>query len=403
MLSLAGASALVSGGMVGAQDAEAPEAEVVAEAASTDVPAETATTEAAAEEEAMPSASAETSDTGAEETASEGSAVSAEASAVAAVVGVDAADTPEATSVLADDEELNEVTERFSGRPVSLSGSVSYSQPVIADETPQNEQMMSYRLMTRFDLGSGLFADLSGGFNQAFVAEVDETGYELNDTSVRVGYKHSPSLDAIGLKDKTVTLRYEGGFILPTSRTSIIQDMRFAAQARATVLHNVVHKLNVGVAVDGQYRNYQYSTRELGGSNTKFVLGARLLAHETVYADNRVGAFVVSGSVGTSYRFKYAGPSSYEDAGTTFDDPVYAFEVAGLSDSDFSGARSDDAPIVQTFAWGLGLDYTPPVYDFLSLSVGMEHGQPTVINGVLNTFAFKREITQMSFSLSATY
>jgi hypothetical protein len=259
-------------------------------------------------------------------------------------------------------------------RPYKLGASAQFRSLVIRDEDPRNDELMIYSLKGTGMLTDKLSIGIRMGLSQRFVAEPDESGFRFQDTSVGLGYD-----TPVDLGHYKLDLHHSLSAYVPTSRASQEQDLYVAPQYSFDASIEVLKGLTVGLSPSIQYRFHKYAERAGidGGMNTRVRYSIHAGVDYALLESPGLGNIGVGASAGTEYDQLYASRESY------------------------TSSESDQSVIQQNYDWEAHLQYAP--FKNISVAAAIEHGGPVLRDGIVNTFFFHREETEMAFTLAGSY
>ena len=265
-----------------------------------------------------------------------------------------------------------------STRPFGVAGGLQWRQLAVADQDPANNQYLLFFLAGSYRLPWNLSAVAQLGATQKFVAEEGETGFFFQDMALGLGYKHTLPLPRLGQLDK-VSLGHQLLFYLPTSRASWNQDLILAPQWKTVASVSALSILSLDLEGFFQYRFHRYADRvgPGGGLNTRLVLGGALRGNVDIWEWKSWGKLRGGVEGSCSWVLKYPSRDSYE------------------------ASVSDQAPWFQGYGWATYLDYAPRSY--VSFRLALEQGGNVLREGIVNTFLFHRDETELSFGATFTY
>lgn len=306
-------------------------------------------------------------------------------------------DSAEARSEQASDEAVSapsqpkpgeaqaEVSAVAEGGDFSVSAALEYRSLVVVDPDPANDRHVVLAIKAEARPFEATTAFVRAGLLRRFWAEVGESGFFLQDLALGATYSHALRLDRLRIP-RELSLHYLGQVYLPTSRASLTQSLYAAPDLRGTASVEVLPRLTAGLSAHFQYRFHKYAERAglFGGMNTQYLLGGQLFAGYQVWSSERFGDVELEASGSTTYLRKYASREAY------------------LSEA------SDAAPLFQQYGWGVSATYRAPSrwvapLEGLTFSLGIDHGGSVLRDGIVNTFLFHRDETELVAALSGTY
>lgn len=290
------------------------------------------------------------------------------------------------------------------GAPLRISAAAQLRTLAIGDVDPSNDTYVVYKAGASYRFKDKLKALASLTLTERFVREPSETGFSLGDLVLSATYDHSATLPAwniawLGGRELSLTQRLN--LYLPTSDDSRDQALVFAPEAKSTVATEVLPGLTAGTEGWFQYRWHRYAERQGPGGTplTRFVLGLAAFAEYEIFEHATYGKWSASADVYTFYAQRHGSRETY-DGGSLTGNPVLDdfFDPA-----DLSGDPSSRAPWNQGYGWDLAVTYTPTQADWLTATLALEHGARLLRGGVVNTFVFKREDTEVALGVSARF
>jgi hypothetical protein len=260
-----------------------------------------------------------------------------------------------------------------------VAGRAQLRMLAVMDETPANDLGMIWNVESGYQVIPTGVAFMRAGVLQRFVDYDSYPAIRLQDTLI--GFKLFQELDpkSVGLETKSLDLEHRLQFYLPTSIASQRQDLYLAPEYVGKATLGVTEELTFELQLRGQYRFHRYAERQGPGAglNTQLVLGASLNAEYAAFEHERYGNVVVGIDGGTSSVKRYPSRESFESE------------------------TSDQAPWFQSYSWDVYASYVPIAQ--LAFTLSLEQGGPVLRDGVVNTFFFKREETQLVFTVDAKY
>ncbi len=263
-------------------------------------------------------------------------------------------------------------------RAYQLSAYSQFRTLATVDETPANDRYVLYGIRGDVRLEPTLSVFTSMGLTQNFVAEPDESGWQLQDWVIGVDYLHRMPLSGLGI-DRDLAFSHRLQLFLPTSRQSRAQDLYLATQNTHRARINITDELVTGLDFSFQYRWHEYAERAgySGGLNTRLILGGAAVVEYTLLDDEDFGVLLLGVDARTRYLLRYQSRDSYQ------------------SDA------SDQAPWMQDYGWDAYLYYFP--IPQLIFAVSLEHNGQVLRNGVVNTFFTHRDETELAFLVMGRY
>jgi hypothetical protein len=269
-------------------------------------------------------------------------------------------------------------------KPWKVGASVTFSRLVVGDDDPENDMALTYGAKAS-GKAAGVTAFLGVGLRSVFT---DATGIppdRLQDTRVGASYATPVELGD-GLE---LGIKHQLELFLPTSTVSQKRDLYVAPMASVSLGMEPIEGLSVGLSPHFRYRFHGTALRHGGSANVQYDTGVHVDADYTL-ALGKFGDLTAGFSTGTVWVHKYDAPSNADIAA---DDLISGSATASLP--------NDTEQTFQTYDYEVHLAYTPLPY--ASLSVGLEQGGGVLRNGVVNTFLFHRDETQLVVSLSGSY
>jgi hypothetical protein len=269
-------------------------------------------------------------------------------------------------------------------RPYKIGANVEYRGLAVWDETRRNDQAFNYRLKGRYYLPKDLLpvpldVRLGLGLNQRFVAEGEESGFRLHDTSFFLHTSHDLDLLQLGLP-RPIEWQHFLGVYAPTSRTSYNNSLIVAPMARTQGRYEVLPQIYVGLDASFQYLWYQYAEAAGidGGMNSQLVFGGGPVVEASLPLPQPLfGELVVSGDVWTEYDKHYGSRESYET------------DV------------SSQAAWFQSYGWDVSVGWSPTAWLFAA--VGVEQNSRVLRDGIINPQFAHRDETEFTLVVEAWY
>lgn len=258
--------------------------------------------------------------------------------------------------------------------PVTTLVFGQFRQLAVVDEDPANGMTAVYAVRAQGRLTNSLSVFLTGGVIQRFVAEPEESGFNLLDSRIGVAWRTPVDLGG----GKRLGILNELSVFMPTSRNSQLQDMIAAPQARVQFMFSPLKDTTVAISPRFRYRFHEFAERAglQGDMNVQLDTGIRGGLDYTVYRNKSIGSFGVGASAGTTYFKNYDSREGYE--------------------SQFS----DQGAWGQVYDWEAHVTYSVKMFNF---AVSVEQGGNVLRNGVVNTFFAHRDETEMVLSAFAMF
>lgn len=264
-------------------------------------------------------------------------------------------------------------------------GAIAYFRSLLLDEDPRNGMALIYEANVAarvFDEGT---AYIAAGLYEGFTTVEGESGFLLQDTAV--GLRYATPVDLGSGRELGVV--HDARLYLPTSRASQNQDLYVAPMMRLVLSTEVVPGLTLGVIPHFRYRFHGTAMRYGGQANTQFDTGLR---GGLDYSLDLGGAGTIDAgfSVGSVWLHRYDSPSQAEQ-----DDAVH--ELQPMVDV----YVDDTEQTFQAYDYEVHVGYTPVKY--LTIGLGLEQGGSVLRDGVVNTYLFHRDETELVASVSGRY
>lgn len=271
-------------------------------------------------------------------------------------------------------------------RPWSVGASVTFSRLVVGDEDPENDMALVYEA-TASGKYEGVTGFIAGGMLEQFSEEEGESPFELQDT--RIGAAYGTPV-AVG-EDLELGIMHQLQLFLPTSQASQRRDLIMAPMATVTFSMEVIEGLGVSLVPHFRYRFHGEAETHGGGGNVQFDTGAHLGVDYTL-ALGDFGEVTAGLSGGSVWVHKYDARTDAE-----LQEEIDRFDIGSARPS----LSNDTDQNFQTYDYEVHVAYTPLKY--ATLTVAMEQGGGVLRSGVVNTFLFHRDETQLVVSLSGRY
>ena len=258
--------------------------------------------------------------------------------------------------------------------PVTTLLFVQHRQLAVVDDDPANDHLTVWAARAQGRLATGLSVFLTGGLVQRFVAEEGESPFRLLDS--RIGLAWRTPVDLGG--GKKLGILNELSVFLPTSRTSQLQDIIAAPQARVQFMFQPVKGLSLALSPRFRYRFHTFAERAglNANMNVQIDTGVRAGIDYTAIRFEKAGSIGVGTSTGTTYIRKYDSRES------------------------FTSEQSDQGVWLQVYDWEAHVTYSVSMFNF---AVSVEQGGNVLRNGVVNTFFAQRDETELVFSAFAMF
>lgn len=258
----------------------------------------------------------------------------------------------------------------------AVQGGAEYRGLVVFDQDRANDHAMLYFAQGQWKPLDGLTTFLRVGVMQQFSVEEGESPFFLQDTSLGASASWTAKVPQV---DREVTVAGTLQAYLPTSRASQYQELYVAPELRLSASTHAFWRVDVGLDGRAQYRFHRYAERAGpgGGMNTRTVLSLRPWASVLLWDFQEYGKLSASADYSRSFVLRYGSRETY------------------LSEA------SEAAPWFNTYGWGAALSYQP--HPMLSASLSISQGGSVLRNGIVNTFAFHRDETELGLGLSARY
>ena len=243
------------------------------------------------------------------------------------------------------------------GRSYKLFVGSELRTAAVLDEDPANDIRWEWLFGGTMELLPGFSAFGFLPLVQLFSVEEGEAPFRLQDFRMGATYfKPIPmNLGPVG----TLYTKQGLSVLLPMSRESLAQDMRFALELSSRETLELFKDLTVGARGLGRYYNYGYAERNglEGGMNTKFVTMLGGFVEYSLELPSIIpGYFSFGGGMNTQWLRKYDSASNYE------------------------AEKSSTGFWAQKYGWLTYVDYTPLKY--VTVSLGYEHGGGVLKNGI---------------------
>ncbi len=244
-----------------------------------------------------------------------------------------------------------------SDKAYSLVLSSQLRTAAVLDEDPSNDVRWEWLAGGRLEFVPDWSVFASFPMVQLFSVEEGESAFRLRDFRFGATFFKVLPLEVGPLSN--LYAKQDLRVFVPTSRESLAQDMRFALELSSKETLELEGGFTLGLNVLGRYYNFAYAERNglLGGMNPKFLGLFGGFAEYTLELPAQIpGHLSVGGGLSTRWLRKYD------------------------SSSDFESALSSTGFWQQNYGWSAYVDYTP--WDYLSVSVGYEHGENVLKNGI---------------------
>lgn len=272
------------------------------------------------------------------------------------------------------------------GRAYKLFIGSELRSAALLDDDPANDIRWEWLLGGTLEMLPGLSAFGFLPFEQRFSVDEGESSFRLQDLKLGATYFRPVALN-YGPVGNLYT-KQSLSVLLPMSRQSLAQDMRFALELSSRETVELFEDLTVGARVSGRYYNFAFAEQNglKGGMNKKFMT---MVGWYAEYALDELpfvpGYFSLGIGLESSWLRKYDSASDY---------------VAQTSSTGFWK---------QSYGWMTYLDYTPLQY--LTASLGYEHGASVRKSGIamygsIDTFVqsiVDRDRTEFFFRVTGRY
>ncbi len=289
-----------------------------------------------------------------------------------------------ASAYAAEDELATEAKVEAPKKPWKVGASVTFSRLFIGDEDPANDMALVYGAKAS-GTGLGVTGFIAAGVRERFTDEVEGGNVRLQDT--RIGASYATPVD-LG-DDLELGIKHQLQFYLPTSKTSRDRDLYVAPMATVSLGIEPVEGLSFGLSPHFRYRFHGTALRRGGSGNVQYDTGVQAGVDYTL-ALGAFGDLTAGFSGGSVWVRKYDAPSNSDIDDR---DLIPGNATASLP--------NDTEQTFQTYDYEVHLAYTP--ISFATLTVALEQGGGVLRNGVVNTFLFHRDETQLVVALSGTY
>ena len=260
-------------------------------------------------------------------------------------------------------------------KPWSASLGLRYGRLLVTDDTSGGDQSLAYRLGGRAEVFPGGKVSIRLGLNERFVAQPEESGFRLTDTTLSLSYGQT-----LPVGPKSIDVSHELAFALPTSRASSRQDLYVAVGYTLSLSMDLVSGLTASVSPNARYRAHAFAERAgmAGVMNTQWEFGSHLgLDYTLLDLGDELGNLTLGASGGWTWFRQYDAVDQHAS--------VYA----------------------DSGAWNQGYDYEAHVaYVFLerySLTTSIEQGSNVLRDGIVNVSWFNRDEVELALAFGARF
>ncbi len=244
----------------------------------------------------------------------------------------------------------------------------------VSDEAPENGMALVFETRISAEVFENATGYLRAGLLQSYAPpEPDESSWYIQDVRPGFAYKTPVQLT----DDRKLGITHDLAVFLPTSRASQNQDLYAAPMYTLKLSHEVLKGFHVVAIPHFRYRFHQYAERVGPGAPMNTQLDTGIHGALEYGFGVGFGEMSLGGSVGSIWLRRYPSRDDYESE------------------------ASDQAPWFQVYDYEVHVAYTP--IEYATVAVSLEHAGSVLRDGVVNTFLFHRDETELVFTLSLAY